>query len=295
MPTIRLVRPVNRPSGRGPGNGQYALQKLLRANKPTWLEIGGELQPGDIPWIWSWQDRAIALACHDTGRPFILGPNVLFDDSRRPCHNQEEQTLVSSPWCLLYFTESAWYADLIRTHVVGQNAAPIVVWRYPIDPIPQGPLPVRWDVLIYAKSGYTLETIRHLGSCFSRSTVIEYGSYKRERLLDEARRSAACIYLSDDDRGPLALAEILLTGCPAVGVPHGAPWIVNGVNGFLVDDLDGEAVTQKIVDCAAFDRQAVREYAIRRFDGTDALATIIRALAPYGEVNCDLRPAFAGG
>ncbi len=32
--------------------------------------------------------------------------------------------------------------------------APIVLWPYPIDPLPGGPLPPRYDLLIYEKSGF---------------------------------------------------------------------------------------------------------------------------------------------
>ena len=70
------------------------------------------------------------------------------------------------------------------------------------------------------------------------SVRVRYGKYRRERLIELARRSRACVYLSDCDRGPLALAEILLAGCPAVGVPCGAPWIGSGQTGVQVQTLD---------------------------------------------------------
>lgn len=293
MPTIRLVRPVNHPTGRGPGNGQYALQKLLRACKPDWLEIGGELRDGEIPWFWSWQDRDIAVACDAIGRPFVLGPNVLFESSNNPCGNPAEQALCASPWCLCYFTESDWYADLIRRCIAGCNVAPISVWRYPIDPIPEGPLPVQWELLIYAKSGYSLETIRQLGAAFPHSTLIEYGHYKRDRLIQTARRSRVCIYLSDDDRGPLALAEILLTGCPAVGVPHGAPWIDEGVNGFHVQDLDNmAAVSEAVRQCETLSRERVRANAIQRFDGRETVRTVLSALEGFADASAAHAIAF---
>jgi hypothetical protein len=67
--------------------------------------------------------------------------------------------------------------------------------------------------------------------------VLNYGQYKREQLFEAARRSRACAYLADDDHGPLALQEILLAGCPVVGVRTGAPFIHDGIPGVFVDCL----------------------------------------------------------
>jgi len=46
---IRLIRPVDQLSGYGPGNRQYALQRGLRAAKPGWLAVGGEVQDDEVP------------------------------------------------------------------------------------------------------------------------------------------------------------------------------------------------------------------------------------------------------
>jgi hypothetical protein len=56
-------------------------------------------------------------------------------------------------------------------------------------------------------------------------------------LFEAARRSRTCAYLADDDHGPLALQEILLAGCPVVGVRTGAPFIQDGVTGVFVERL----------------------------------------------------------
>jgi hypothetical protein len=56
-------------------------------------------------------------------------------------------------------------------------------------------------------------------------------------MFEAARRSRACAYLADDDHGPLALQEILLAGCPVIGVRTGAPFIQDGVTGVFVDRL----------------------------------------------------------
>ena len=117
--------------------------------------------------------------------------------------------------------------DLVSRLIESQrgraNRAPIVVWPYPIEPAPGGPLPAEYDVLLYEKSGVDPRLTALLARTWPRHARVCYAHYDRERLYDLARRSKCCVYFSDDDRGPLALAEILLTGCPVVGVPRAHP------------------------------------------------------------------------
>ena len=91
--------------------------------------------------------------------------------------------------------------------------------------------------MIYSKNGHRPNLLEHLCEVFPRHVVLHYGQYKREQLFEAARRSRACAYLADDDHGPLALQEILLAGCPVVGVRTGAPFIQDGVTGVFVDRL----------------------------------------------------------
>ena len=79
--------------------------------------------------------------------------------------------------------------------------------------------------------------LEHLAEIYPRHVQIHYGMYQREELFDAARRSRACAYLADDDHGPLALQEILLAGCPTVGVRTGASFVKTGETGLLVDRL----------------------------------------------------------
>lgn len=277
---VRLIRSVDAPTGRGPGNGQYALQKALRTVAPAWLSIGGILQPGEMPWFWCWKDRDWAVDYARNGWPFVLGPNVLFNHSRRPRETEQEQILCDAASCRLLFTESGWYRDLIKANLGPNQKAPIHVWPYPIDPQPEGPLEPWYDLLIYAKSGYTTDLVDWLEAQFERTTLVRYGHYQREQLVDLARHSRACVYLSDDDRGPLALAEILLSGCPTVGVPRGAPFVRPRLNGFLLDPLWGDVPAQvrlklAIEACHTADRQAVARWARSMFDPqTIAIAVI---------------------
>ena len=280
MTRIRLIRVVDAPSGRGPGNGQYALQKALFAEKPDWLEIGGELQDGDIPWFWCWLDRPTAATCAQDNRPFVAGPNLLFDNSRAPGAAPGEREVLNAAGCKLLFTESNWYRRLIDLHRGPNNRAPIVVWPYPIDPRPGGPIePCEYDLLIYCKSNGFRNLVYELKRRYARSRVVRYGHYRRRRLWQLARRSAACLYLSDDDRGPLALAEILLCGCPTVGVATGAPFVEQGHTGIILDQFRITDCVEAIEDCLEFDRCHVAAWAARQFDTGRIVRTILYALA----------------
>ena len=278
MPPIRLIREVSAPRACGPFNGQYALQKALRRAAPEWLKIGGELRDGEIPWFWCWEDREVAAMAAATGKPFVVGPNVLFENSRRPCRLDAERAVCNAASCRLMFTESAWYRELIEQHRGKANRAPIVLWPYPIDPKPGGPLPARYDVLIYAKSGYRRTLIDRLARHFRRVRVLQYGRFARQELYDAARRSRCCVYLSHDDRGPLALAEILLSGCPAVGVPRGAPFIRSGLTGVLLDRFRPEECLTAIAACHELDRAAVAALAGRMFDTGKIVDTVVATL-----------------
>ncbi len=177
--------------GRGPGNGQYALQKALRQYGPPWLTIGGGLRRGEIPWFWCWEDREVAASCARVGAPFVAGPNILFANSRAPCRFEAERAICNAASCRLLFTESEWYRRLIRRHLGPANRAPIVLWPYPIDPCPGGPLPPQLDLLIYEKSGIDAAVVASLQQAWPRHARVRYGRYRREQLWALARRRAA--------------------------------------------------------------------------------------------------------
>jgi hypothetical protein len=275
---VRLIRRVDAPTGSGPGNGMYALQQAIAQHAPAWLRIGGTWSPGEIPWFWSWQDLAPAALAAETGTPLVTGPNQLFADSRSPCRTAAERAVADAASCRLIFTESDWYRDLIERHRGPANRAPIVTWPYPIEPRPGGPLPAEYDVLLYVKSGLPPGLASCLKRRCGRVAVLGYGQYRREELIATARRARACVYGSIDDRGPLALAEILLCGCPAVGVPRGSPWIRDGRTGYQVARLEPSAVCRAIERCHALPREAVRAAAETQFDTPQIVHTILAAL-----------------
>jgi len=279
---VRLIREVNAATSSGPFNGQYALQRALRAYAPPWLKIGGTLQRHEMPWFWCWLDAAAACACASEGRPFVIGPNILFHDASRPCRFSHERQLVAAESCRLSFTESEWYRDLIASQMPNGSKTRLVVWPYPIDPAPTPQTDAAAcsrDLLIFAKTGL-VERLGLLGRAFGTHNcrLLVYGHYKRPELLDAARECRAALYLSDNDRGPLALAEILLCGCPAVGVSRGAPWIVDGRNGVLVDGFARLTILAAWDRAARLDRMAVATHAASLFDPRDIVRVIAQAL-----------------
>ena len=238
---VELIGPVDHPRGNGPSNGMYALQKELRKRIDDgldWLSIKSLPASKDaLPWFWNWNDRRYATWWDAEGLPFVQGPNMLFTNSGSPRIDCEECALLDSPNSRAMFCHSEWYRDLIAKHRGPDNKSDIVMWPYPIDPWPGEPLTDKFDLLIYAKNGNRPQLLEHLAELYPRHIQIHYGRYRREELFEAARQSRACAYLADDDHGPLALQEISLAGCPAVGVVTGASLIEDGKTGILVDRL----------------------------------------------------------
>jgi hypothetical protein len=109
---------------------------------------------------------------------------------------------------------------------------------------------------------------------------------------ENPRRSRARAYLADDDHGPLALQEILLAGCPTVGVRTGATFVRTGETGVVVDrlppgrqcaesddDVRALAVFMEVIKQAqAMDRQCVRVRAAVEFHTDGVIDQLIGTL-----------------
>ncbi len=207
--------------------------------------------------------------------------------------------------CRAMFCHSEWYADLIRKHRGPANQSPIILWPYPIDPWPGEPLPDEYDLLIYAKNGHRPQLLEHLAEVFPRHIQIHYGQYQREELFEAARRSRACAYLADDDHGPLALQEILLAGCPTVGVRTGASFVRTDKTGVVVNQLPpGQqcvaneedkasllAYMDALVQAQAIDRRHVRTRAVAEFQTSSIVDRFIETLDGF---RCRKREEKAG-
>jgi hypothetical protein len=112
-----------------------------------------------------------------------------------------------------------------------------------------------------------------------------------------ARRSRACAYLADDDHGPLALQEILLAGCPTVGVRTGASFIRHGETGIVVDRLppgascvecDADAVAlddfiDAIDQAQTIDRPSVRAIVAELFNTTSIVYSLLGPLSTVSQ------------
>ena len=135
--------------------------------------------------------------------------------------------------------------------------------------------------------------LEHLAEVFPRHIQIHYGQYHREQLFEAARRSRACAYLADDDHGPLALQEILLAGCPTVGVRTGASFVKTGETGALVDrlppgrqcvetDEDERALArylEAIKQAQSIRRESVHEFSAEQFDSRRIVDQVVATLA----------------
>lgn len=283
MPHIRIVREVTDPGARGPSRGMYALQHAIKAANIPWLHVGGHLRQGDIPWIWLYKDAALALQFEEWGWNYILGPNVFFSDSHRPGQHEYERRLLDGENCILQFTESEWYASLIQS-CCNHNEAPIHIWSYPIDPQPEGPLNPDFEVLIYWKDrNLGREALRVQKKWEGKCAGVVYGHYHRDGMLECARRSRACLYLSSDDRGPLAAAEIALAGCPLVGIERGCPWVLTPGIGVEVQHFGFPGLFEAIEKAQAMDRNQVRATALERFATARTVEIIRKSLEPIAK------------
>lgn len=291
---VRIRGPIYHPCPDGPRQGQYALQKRLRrriADGLDWIQISHDpCQPGELAWFWCLEDAGELLDWDAAGRPWVGGPNLLFEYSGNPGGGYgwlpgAERRMLDSPHCTVIFTESAWYEALIRKHLGPAAPGRFCLWPYPIDiagpddppALPPGPEPARHDLLIYAKSPPP-GVVFKLEQLFPSHVTIHYGRFRRHELLAAARRCRACVYLSEDDRGPLALAEILLSGCPTVGIERGAPFVEHGVTGHRIDRLLTSQIATGVEAAITMDRHKVRTRAEEVWDGERIVDTIVSAL-----------------
>jgi hypothetical protein len=274
-----MLRAVIHPGNRGPERGQFSLQAALRKEAWSWFKIGGPLLPGEIPWIWSFLDAPIAVQFNQWGWPFIIGPNVFFGRSSNPGKGRFEAEVLDAEYCKLQFTESEWYAALIQQHC-NHNEAPIILWSYPIEPQPLGPLPAEYDLLIYLKDMTLGREVLKLQNRWPKSNLVVYGKYNRGEMIDLARKSRAAAYISSDDRGPLAAAEIAITGCPLVGIERGCPWVTTPGLGVQIPHFGEPGLLDACDQAMSMDRESVRGVATERFATSRTIKIIKDALEP---------------
>ncbi|XZE56123.1 hypothetical protein SH139x_002202 [Planctomycetaceae bacterium SH139] len=136
------------------------------------------------------------------------------------------------------------------------------------------------------------QLLEHLAEAFPRHIRIHDGRYRREELFEAARRSRAWAYLADDEHGPLALQEILLTGSPTAGVWTGAWFVRHDETGIVVDRMPpGASCMECDKDAVALDdfinaidqaktiaRPSVRAIATGQFNTPSIVRQLIKSL-----------------
>jgi hypothetical protein len=256
---VELVGLQNRGGRDGPSQGMYALQKALIARNLPWLSVRRcPPRPGALAWFWNYQDRDALVRWDRAGHPSVVGPNAVFMYSGSPGGHDLERRVLGCEHVRGWVCHSAWYADLLRKHVrPPANVYPI---PYPIADWPDEPAEAEYDLLIYAKNGWRPGLLEHLAEAYPRHVQVHYGGYRREQLFDAARRSRACAYLADDDHGPLALEEILLAGCPTVGVRTGASLIDDGITGVWVPRLPRAGSARRTTSTTRTSRRTTRPW-----------------------------------
>lgn len=271
--SVRLVGEVRSKGRDGPSNGMYALQLELRKRMAAgldWLSIGPDPGRDMVQWFWNWADRRRIAECDREGVPFIVGPNVVFLSSGSPRGDELERTILDAKNCRAMFCHSEWYRELTEEHKGATNCASVYTWPYPIADWPEPPLPAEFDLLVYVKGGPQWLPEK-LAEVFPKTAVIRYGRFEQSELFAAASKSSCCLYICTDDHGPLAQAEILLAGCPVVGVRRGAPFVVTGLTGLYIDRFpeaigdDYYAMIETINTCQTLSRAGVRQRAEEMF------------------------------
>jgi hypothetical protein len=234
--------------------------------------------------VWSYEDAKIAVACETLGLPYVCGPNVLFNNSRKPGFTPDERELLGGKNCVLAFTESAWYAELIRESCPTQPGLPIAIFRYPIDPPVPEPKRIEWDVLLYLKDNRLANAVLDMKDLpWKKSKIIVYGRYERKELIYTAQRSRCCLYVCTDDRGPLGAAEIALAGCPLVGIERGCPWVTNPAIGVRLTTFHREQVIAGYLRAIKMRRGEVKAAAEEFFSTAATVRTILEYLEKISE------------
>lgn len=234
----RCLLPMGRSlnSTSGPTVLEAALTEALE-HDARFGPYNGDLGGDDILWVPTYADTKALLAEIRKGRQVAIGPNVVFASSRRPGQALHEPELLAYTDYRAIFFLSRWYSELGRIHFAQEDRHRILDF----------PLPAAWtaepwqatigrDAVIYVKGGPEEDAIAaEIGRHFGNSQItIRYGAYTRAQLMEAARTSRACFYVSREDHYPLAAAEIGLMGCPIISDERSCPVALHGLTGVTV-------------------------------------------------------------
>ena len=291
---IVIHNDISRKRNHGPRISTAALQrhlkKMIRQNKISWVRFSNKRKYYEdaINWIWGIGGDGIKIIveCEKKGIPYIVGPNILFEQGR-PLY-EHEMLAINSRHCLGYFYLSDSHGDLIKQYLSDQVVGKMYQFFKPVWPVPKMFKEIKYDLLIYLKHG---EEAKKIFQDFKRTEfykqkkVVEfiYGAYKKRHLYKAARASHVCLYLSYGESGGMATEEIMSCGCPIVSMKRDTPLGVNKktVN-WISEEREIPELIQAIKECERYDRLEVRNTALSRF-GIDTSAKTV--LAHLKEIN----------
>ncbi len=269
----------------GPDVLVAALSEALRPD-PRFADLNEQpWGPDDVAWF-PVGHHLIAKFMAE-GRPFAIGPNVLFGHSQHPGAYGIEPQLLAYQNFAAVFTLSRWYSALQQKHFTQKSKHFILDY-----PLPQSWIPLANNKIserfvssgmIFRKGGAAEQgiavAIKMLLPANFHLTEIIYGRYSRSDLFYAAKCSPVCFYISSEDHYPLAAVEIGLMGCPIISdekicsvVQHGITGIISAVRERGESDefkWTDDAAERMIVEwkaATAMDRSAVREATIRKHD-----------------------------
>ncbi len=130
--SVRIIWEQTSTKGGGPKKKMWALHRALRRRMEQgldWLEFGTRLKRGRLHWIWHVPMRHLALRLAKRNEPFLLGPNVLFENGLDGKLLDVDRQLLDASSCRVLFAHSDWQADLMRGRR-GQSASGLTAtWR----------------------------------------------------------------------------------------------------------------------------------------------------------------------
>jgi len=264
------------------------------AGDPRFADTAHPGAADDLLWYPIYMHRPQVGAAVRAGRRLAIGPNVLFGNSAAPGAGDWERGVCAYTNFQAVFTLSRWYSELTRRAMAQQDC------HYLLD----FPLPATWaalraggpvlrDAFVYIKQASPVESaIAHeITAAFPGALVLGYGGYKRDDLLEAARSSRACFFISRDDHYPLSAVEISLMGCPIIADEKSCPPLIHRVTGIQApvrERLEGtpaawaaDAAKRMIAEfpgALAMDRNAIREATLDRHDPAVAVTRMAAAL-----------------
>ena len=275
---VNIVAQGDLDSTSGPTVLMGAFKDAL-AKDPRYSITGSPNPDSKVVWIPLYSHLQVLVDAIRAGRSIALGPNVVFANSQSPGAGAHEREICDYEGYKAIFWLSRWYAELGRKHFKQQTN------HYILDI----PMPGPWkmlkhyaeidcDAMIYVKGGKQEKAIAdRLCEIFPKHIKITYGGYTREALLEAARRSRACFYVSREDNYPLAAMEIGLMGCPIISDEKSCPVLIHGLTGITVPvrergineglvwgDKAADDLAANWKGCLAIDRSQIRGTVIRR-------------------------------